>query len=301
VTGASAGAARSRDGADALGTGEAFVDLSAWRKVAVEGDDARGWLNDLLTADLSHLRPGSASRSLLLSATGRIRADVTVALIDAGFLLVQDPSQPRPIHELLAPYVLSSDVRLRDRSRELCLMAFPAGPPPDLPGADSYRPSALGSGSDRLAATEARRHIREAAATRIEADAEAVEAWRIRAGVARFPVDLREDSLPHEARLDRFIGYDKGCFLGQEAVAKTRNLGHPPFLLLAARTSVPIAAGDPIVDQGGSRVGSVTSATSEPEFGSALIARIRWTSRDAPLHLGSGEPLVDARPAAGRP
>jgi tRNA-modifying protein YgfZ len=301
VSGAPAGAAQSRDAADALGTGEAFVDLSSWRKVIVEGDDARGWLNDLLTADLSDLGRGSASRSLLLSPTGRIRADVTVALIEAGFLLVQDPLQPHAIHELLAPYVLSSDVRLHDSSSELCLLAFPGGSPPDPPGSDSYRPSALGSGGDLVAASEARARTREAASPRIEADMEAVEAWRIRGGVARFPVDLREDSLPHEARLDPLIGYDKGCFLGQEAVAKVRNLGHPPFLLVAARTRAPVAAGDPVVDEGGGRVGSVTSATSEPAGGSALIARIRWTSRDAPLHLGSGELLIDAGPAAGRP
>lgn len=290
-----------RDGAEALAEGDAFVDLSSWRKVRVLGGDARGWMNDLLTADIAELPPGSATRSLLLSPTGRIRADVTIAALAQGFLIVQDPSQPAAIDGLLTPYVLSSDVRLDDETGSLCLLAFPGGDVPEVARVETYRPSALGSGADLVAEAEARGTVQRAATPLLEADAEAVEAWRIRRGMARFPVDLGQDSLPHEAALDPFIGYAKGCFLGQEAVAKVRNLGHPPYVLLAAHTSRLVRAGEPVHDDAGQEVGSLTSATTLPGGGGAVIVRVRWAARDGRLTTTSGEALIEPRPASVSP
>jgi folate-binding protein YgfZ len=290
-----------RDAAEALAAGDAFADLSSWRKVRVLGGDARGWLNDLLTADIAELAPGAASRSLLLGPTGRIRADVTIASLDQGFLLLQDPSQPVAIDSLLTPYVLSSEVRLEDQTDSLSILAFPGGEAPEVDGARAYRPSALGAGADLVAESGAREMLRRAAAPLTEADPDAVEAWRIRRGEARFPVDLGEDSLPHEAALDPFIGYAKGCFLGQEAVAKVRNLGHPPFVLLAAHTARQVGAGEPVHDDAGQKIGSITSATPLPGRGAAVIARVRWPARERRLTTSSGGALLERRPASGTP
>jgi folate-binding Fe-S cluster repair protein YgfZ len=108
----------------ALEAGRAFVDLSSQRLTLVTGKDARGWLNDLVTAPVARLTPGDAVRSLLLSPTGHVRADLDIACLDEGFLLLQDPNQPDPIAELLARYVLSSHVMLADRSGTLCLLGM---------------------------------------------------------------------------------------------------------------------------------------------------------------------------------
>jgi folate-binding protein YgfZ len=282
----------------ALEAGRAFVDLSAWRTVLVGGTDAAAWLNDLLTADLAGMGTDEGRRSLLLSPTGRIRAEVTVVAVDDGFVLVQDPIQDAPIDRALAPYVLSSDVTVEDANARFRLLAFPgAEPPPGAPG-QVLAPSVLGEGADLLLSPsegdEAMRGAREAGLA--EVDLEAVEAWRIRRGLPRVGVDLGEDSLPHEAPVDRLIGYGKGCFLGQEAVAKVRNLGHPPFVLVAVTAPDRLSAGDPVrVD--GTDVGLVTSATGLPDHGSAAIARVRWTARDAELEALSGAPLEVRRPS----
>src|SRR5919199_4022863 len=98
------------DAASVLRDGRAVVDLSFWRTVAVSGRDAWTWLNDLASADLSALGPGRARRSLLLSPTGRVRADFTVAVADGDPLLIQDPAQPASAAALLSRYVLSSEV-----------------------------------------------------------------------------------------------------------------------------------------------------------------------------------------------
>src|SRR4029450_6543458 len=81
-------------------------------------------------------------------------------------------------------------------------------------------------------------------------------------------------SLPAEAGLDDAIDYGKGCFLGQEAVAKVRNLGHPARVLRHVRVPGSATAGDPIFADGAA-VGELTSATHE-DGSTVAIARVRW-------------------------
>ena len=288
------------DGLEGLRAGRAFVDLSAWRKVQVAGTDARGWLNDLITADIDHLEPGRSARSLLLTPTGRIRADFSVAPWQDGFLLAQDPEQPAAIYSLLAPYVLSSDVRLADRTGELALYACPGSSAPPAAALARWRPSCVGEGIDYLAAAGPGADAVSSslrAAGLAPAGLESLEAWRVERGAARFGVDLLEDSLPHEAGLDRAIGYDKGCFLGQEALAKVRNLGHPPHVVLAAVTGGTAGPGDAVTADGG-EVGLVTSATLLPDGRTAAIVRVRWSARDSALTTAEGQRITPTGPAS---
>lgn len=262
--------------------GRAYAELDGWRLVEVAGSDARAWLHDLLMADVESLGPGEARRALLLKPTGHIRADVTVAARGGGFLLVQDPRQPTTIDRILAPYVLSADVRLEDRTDELRAVAFPNRPPD---GSEGYAPSAAGPGHDRILPAGEKVEPRGAEPVPLEV----LEAWRVVRGEARFPQDLGERSLPNEAGLEMLIDHaEKGCFLGQEAVAKTRTLGRPPFALIAARAEGGSEPGRKVL-AGGAEVGEVTSA-AEVDGAASLIARVRWSSREGELTVG-GERL----------
>ena len=279
-------------------TGERwFADLSDRRFAVVRGDDAEGWLNDLLTADMTGLVPGEARRTLLLTATGRIRADLAATSFEGSILLIQDPTQPDAIDRLLDPYVLSSDVTLEDRSDALALFGF-STPAPAVHGAVILRPSTIGAGEDLLASAGRADDIRAAAADAGFAaiDPAGLDAVRIRRGVPRFPIDLTGDSLPHEVPLDAAIDFGKGCYLGQEAVAKVRNLGHPPFVLLAAEVDGLARAGDDVVSNG-QPAGTVTSAI-RTEAGTAAIVRVRWASREGPLSLADGASLRTRASAA---
>lgn len=248
----------------AFGEGRSSAAADA-RVVRVSGSEARGWLDDLVTARVGALAPGAQTRSLLLSPTGRIRADVWVVARDRSFLLIQMRDQPRSIADLLAPYVLSSDVGLDelpdvdvglasgDPDARVVLGRAPADPPTHLPA---------------------------------DLPAEVFEAWRIRRGIARFPLDVDEDSTPAEGGLERLIDATKGCFLGQEAVAKIRNLGHPARIALALRGPGGTAPGDE-VSAGGRAVGVVTSVAADGE-GSVLMARVGWHEREADLTVPTG-------------
>jgi folate-binding protein YgfZ len=278
------------DTVERLRSGRAFADLSGWRKVAVSGSDASQWLDDLVTADLSELAPGRARHALFLSPTGGVRAAFTVAVTDDGFVLIQDPGQPGPIQRLLQPYVLSSDVALEDRSDQLALLAFPGrNEAPDVlvgqvaPSA----PSCLGAGVDVMApASERDVLVRELKGRFAWAGDEDVEAWRIAERLPRFGVDALEGDLPQEAGLSSAVSRGKGCFPGQEAVAKVDILGHPRRVVLAFEADGPVPAGDAVM-RDGSRVGSVTSSMNAEER-TLLLARIEWDARGAELRTGSG-------------
>lgn len=278
---------------EALGlieAGQARLPLPGWRLTMATGEDARSFLHDLLTADVATLEEGRSRRALLLSPTGRIRADVTVAAVAEGLLLAQAPDQPHSVADLLARYVLSAAVGLTDRSDDLSIVAFPGGDP--VWAGARYAPSVMGPGTDVVVSPGDHAH----ALPGTEIPPEAAEAWRILQGMALFPRDLTERSLPNEAGLDTRIDVDKGCFLGQEAVAKVRNLGHPSHAVLAVGASRPIRAGDE-VRAGGDPAGEVTSAARARRW--AGIVRVRWDARREELATSSGVPLEVSGLASG--
>ncbi len=279
---------------DALRHGHAFADLSSWWKTSVGGEDAIGWLHDLLTADIASLLPGMSRRSLLLTPTGRIRADVHLARSGHDLFLLQAPCANDPVARLLAPYVLSSDVRLDDVTDVFALLAVPGAGGADS-AATSFAPSVLGAGHDEILPAGPPAVERRAALTAgglVEATAEAVEIDRIRRGVARMGNDFDESSLPAEAGLDALIDATKGCFLGQESVARVRDLGHPPRVLRRVRTDGVVRVGEP-VRVGDREVGQITSAAAGVGHDSVAITRVGWEAREDELALDGGRRLVD--------
>jgi folate-binding protein YgfZ len=284
-----------------LDAGTAFADLSHWRKVRVSGSDAATWLNDLISADIADLSPGRSRRSLLLSPTGRIRAEFTVAGLEDALLLIQDPRQPGHVGDLLSPYTLSSDVALDDRSGHLALFAFPGGAEaPDVSRTARSAPSCLGEGVDLLAAmAEHDRLLSTLRQERTLATSQDVEAWRVTHGVPRLGPDVLEGDLPQEGGLTDAVAFDKGCYLGQEAVAKVRNLGHPRRLVIHLEGSGPVSPGDP-VEVSGRDAGSITSVARSGD-GVVALARIRWDAREGPFRTRAGMELRRARPRQPTP
>lgn len=281
----------------ALQRGRAFADLSERRKVRIFGADAVAWLHDLLTADVAGLTPGRTSRALLLSPTGRIRADVHVLRRDADLLLVQRLDQPEHIGLLLGPYVLSSNVSLEDTTGSLAMFAV-LGDAADRVGLPGFVPSALGPGIDLVTATgKSAWRIEDALvkADLVEIHDEALEVWRILHGDPRMGVDFDANAYPAEARLDDTVDAAKGCFLGQEAVARIRNLGHPPSVLRHMRAGVALHSDAPVYADG-ERVGTVTSAAADLHGGVGLV-RVRYADATTRLTDTEGRSIVDVSTA----
>jgi len=281
-----------QDQVAALEEGRAYLEHTDVSLTVVSGADARSWLHDLVTADVATLEPFQTRPSLLLSPTGKIRATFHVLGLGRDFLIAQPTDQPSPIDGLLAPYVLSSDVALGTSPLLVFSVPSPRAIPPWI--SEGWRPGIHDDGVDLLVAEDARSETRErfAGSGFVGVGPAAVETVRIRRGIPRFPVDLDEDSLPAEADLEPSIDFTKGCFLGQESVAKVRNLGHPARVVFALRSAEPARAGEPVL-AGGHEVGLVTSA-APIAGGSAVLARVRWAARGSDLRTIAGTAL---RPA----
>lgn len=272
---------------EALSEGRAAVELSDHRLVRLRGSDARLWLHDLLTADVASLRPGEARRSLLLDPAGHIRADIQVACDDEGLWLFQAPEQVDHVGSALAIYVLSSDVQLEDLTGRRSLTALPG--PSEEPG--GFRPSVLGAGRDLL--TDAEGPLAPAGRGFVSGDA--VEVWRIRAGRPRMGPDFDRTSIPAEAGLEALIDTSKGCFLGQESVARVRNLGHPTRVLRHLEGDGRVDAGSTLSTIEGEAAGVVTSAASGGGDATVLLASVPWGVREASLRSDEGVPLFPVR------
>lgn len=274
---------------EAIEEGRAFARPAGLRIVRVDGSDASAWLHDLVTTDVASLGPGRARRSLLLTPTGRIRADFMVGRDGEAHWLIQDAAQTHALDAALAIYVLSSDVRLT-RVDEHAVWTLLGTATRHATARGGFTPSILGPGMDVMTSNLAGGppwSPSEGLPTLDLVDEDALEAWRILRGDPRMGTDFEEGALPSEAGLDATIDATKGCFLGQESVAKIRNLGHPPTVLRHLRTEGAVLAGTPVGD-GDADVGVVSSATACPDGGTVAIVRVEWSSRDADLRAPDG-------------
>jgi hypothetical protein len=285
-------------GATGLADGEAYVDASSWRAVSVTGPDAAGWLNDLVSADLAGIPTGRALASLLLGPTGGVLAAFTVAVEDEGFVLIQDPDQPS-VADLLSRYVLSSGVRVEDVSGISTILALPGLVEPPAVAIGRWRaPSCLsgsgGDGHDLVGPADAREAMLNEMRDHASASRSDAEAWRVLAAVPKLGVDTEPADLPHECGMSAAVAEDKGCFLGQEAVARSRR-GRPRRLLLPVLADGPIAPGDE-VRADGAAAGRVTSAADVDGVHLGL-ARVVWAHREGPWRTASGSRLERRRVA----
>jgi glycine cleavage system aminomethyltransferase T len=285
-----------------LASGKAFVDLSSWRKVGVSSRDPISWLNGLLSANVDDLAPGRARHALLLSEGGGVRAEITVTVPGGSVVLIQDPAQPHPIDELLAPHTEGSDVELDDRTEELALFAFPGrSREPEAPGSAYSTPSCLGTGGvDVLSLAEDHdRLLGQFGKQNRLAEGEDVEAWRIAAGIPRVGIDTLADDLPRECGLEWAVSYGKGPYPGREAVNDETGAGRPRTVLVPLETDGPVSPGD-TVEANGSQTGRITSVASLG--GRCLVlARIAWERLEGPFHTSGGIELRPRSPGGPGP
>lgn len=223
--------------------------------VKVSGEDARNFLNGLVTTDVTQLAPGHGRFGALLTPQGKIIVDFLITEAPeghgGGFLI----DCPRPLAQSLADklgfYKLRARVVVENLTENLGVIAAWDGDlamKPDLAFADP-RDAALGW---RILAPP---DLAQKVADLIGADlveAAEYEALRIATGVPRGGLDfMYNDAFPHETNMDRLHGvdFDKGCYVGQEVVSRMQHRG-------TART----------------RTVRVTLDTAPPEAGTAVMA-----------------------------
>jgi folate-binding protein YgfZ len=255
--------------------------------VRVEGEDAPGFLQGLLTNDVVGLPAGEARYAALLTPQGKILFDFLVIRapgLPPAFLLDCPKALAADLAKRLSIYKLRAKVAISDVSADFGIVAD-WGDAIDLPaGAQVY--------ADPRAATLGRRAVlpRAAAEAFTEAALPAYEAARIAVGAPRGGVDFAYgDAFPHDADMDLFNGVDfhKGCYVGQEVVSRMKHRGETRKRVVRVRLAgAAPAPGTPVTD-GALAVGALGAAAGDKAL--ALLRIDRAAEAQA-----AGRPLVAA-------
>jgi len=205
----------------ALLEGKAWADLSHLHVIAVSGADRLKWLHDLTTQHLTELSVGQWSSALILDPQGHVEYQIN--LVDDGETswLVIDPGHIENLISYLQKMKFMLRVDVRDASNEFVVMRAP-GPVTEIGG-----PFAL------VPRPELKDMQETFAATAMQVGTWALDAERVAAGRPRIGFDTDHKSIPNElGLLNKSVHMNKGCYRGQETVAKIFNLGNPPRRLV---------------------------------------------------------------------
>jgi tRNA-modifying protein YgfZ len=256
--------------------------------VWVEGPDSPGFLQGLLSQDVAGLAIGTGRPSLLLDAKGHIVADLIVHRDAAeAFTLVAEPHLGDVLAATLERYHFSEDLEILGPEAADALVAEVAARP-EAPGADLVVPGPL-PGTWTLIVPDP---AAAAAALGMTLDPpDRLERARVAAGVPRVGIDTGERTLVQEAGLqDVAVSFDKGCYLGQETVARVEYRGKVNRRLVVLRLGEDPPAPPARVNHGGREVGTLTSVApardGEPALGLAIL-RTAAGAGDA-VTVGSG-------------
>ena len=249
----------------------------------VQGQDAAQHLQRFCTADLSDLECGEGREAMFLNTKGKLVGFVEVYRLNERWLLVGSPGQSATLQTHLDRYVVREDVQFKDLSESTSVLVLVgsnltellkplnATPPETMPGSmeGTSNPLVLSSrelGEHGLWLMAGTDELQETLVGRGETllSPETLEQIRQRNQYPRFGLDLSENNLPQELQRDSIaISFTKGCYLGQETVARIDALGHVNRLLCSLQGQGPCPTELPRdVTSPDQVVGKITSAAS---------------------------------------
>jgi folate-binding protein YgfZ len=260
-----------------------LVDRSNRGKFLLTGSEVADFLQGQVTNDVEALEPGSGCYAALLNHKGKLLADMRVLRGGDWFWIDTEELGRAPLAKTLRMYSLGRDVKSEDvtEARSILSLIGPAarealdvGPPSEehafVEGEHGiYVATPLGV--DVITADDS---VPEALGIEPVSE-EAAECLRIESGRPRHGVDMDGDTIPQEAGINhRAVSFTKGCYVGQETVARLHYKGKPNRSLRGLRLTAEAAHGDPIM-LGDRQVGSIGSTCVSPAHGPIALALVR--------------------------
>jgi folate-binding protein YgfZ len=290
---------------EAARTGAVWASLGPAAAVSLTGPDARRFCNGMWTANVRDLAVGGAARSALVDDRGRLFGLLDVLCTGPDtFLALLDGLDASAFVERFQTYVVFDDVTMTDETGRYHRWTV-QGPAVDHPPAGTF--ADLGgelrltsrrspaSGIDRLVP-----HGGTPTLAGLEGTAEDVEVLRVLAGRVAFPADTGDKGLPHELGLrDEVLSFEKGCYIGQEAINRIDVMGQVRRALAGIRLTGVADGTDVLVN--GATVGQLTSPVGLPDGSTFGLAVLRKPS-DAPgtvVSVGQTPGVVAALPFEG--
>ncbi len=324
---------------DALGHAAGVLDLSCRGRLCLGGADAERFLNGQVTNNVKGLKPGEGCYAYLVTAKGKVQADLNIFRLETELLLDFEPGLSASIQQRLERYIIADDVQIADVSTSYGLLSvqgpeaarvvaalaaqvtLPSKPLTsvslkDWPVGEAYImnvPRVGGNGFDfyvaQAGAGDVLGRLVEAAQAvgGRQCGWQALELARIEAGIPRFGADIDDSNLaPEVGNEERAISYRKGCYIGQEVISRLHSGGHVNKRLCGLKLrplpgSLP-QKGERLLKDG-QEAGYITSAVVSPRFREVIglgYVRREWCQPGTVLALASsGEAEVVALPFDG--
>lgn len=278
-----------------------FADLSARGKLRITGRDRVEWLHNIVSNTVKGLAVGEGNYGTFLTDRGKMVGDYRLLVRPDCLLLDTEPEIKDSLPTAMERFLISEDAEIHrehdryamfgvfgKKSEEVLSPVFGA----EVPSLPLYGSIELAFEGERVLVSRQNRtgelgfdvwlspstksRFRETliAAGATPISEEALEVLRVEAGIPRYGVDTNEDIIPLEARLDHAIHYQKGCYIGQEIIARMHYRGHPNKLLVPLRFEgevIPPPQTDIFPEPGAEkRNGWVTSAVFSPTLGEVV-------------------------------
>lgn len=271
-----------------------LIDISNRGRIEVKGKNSVQFLQGLVSNDVKALVPGQGVFSAFLNVTGRILADSFIYKIGEGFLIDVAPANGEKIYQSLAKFVPAGDFFVTDVTDETALLTLQGAQADDVlarAGVSAPPQAALQliettvaghpvtlinnsrtgeTGYDLVMAREHASAVRDAltqaGASLVGLDA--LNLLRLEAGLPEYGIDMDENIILLEAGLERAVSYTKGCYLGQETIAKIHHRGHNQTAkrlagIVIDSATVP-AAGAKVFNKDEREIGHITSSAHSP-------------------------------------
>jgi len=285
-----------------------LVDRSGRGKLALTGREARSFLQGQVTNDVERLEDGEGCYAAFLTPKGKMLGDLRVLAAADALLLDTERVALQALFNLIRRFSIGYEVELHKRTLERGLLSL-IGPDADriagtkelaatehahtVAGVDGIEARAIRTerGLDLLCMASETDALRASLIDRgaLPVSEAASECVRVEGGRPRYGVDLDETVIPQEAGLnDRAVSFTKGCYVGQETVARLYYRGKPNRHLRGLRLSAPFTIGtDLLLDE--RPVGRLTSVAESPRFGPIGLALVRREAAPGTVLVPGGE------------
>jgi folate-binding protein YgfZ len=289
-----------------------LLDRSGRGVLLVGGPDAAEYLQGQLTNDVEALDVGDGQYAALLDRKGHMQSDMRVLRPAAKEILVDtEPVALAATRRHLQMYSIGREVEVTDVSAERAILSLIGPRSVEVAGSAALPENTCGTsavagveclavgtrdGLDLVVAAAETERLREAllAAGAVEVSPEAAEILRIESGVPRFGAEMGNATMPAEAGIvEHAVSFTKGCYIGQETVARLHYKGRPNRHLRGLRLSAPAEPGTAL-RLGEKEVGSLGGACVSPAFGPIGLAILRREAEPG-AELAVGEDGVTAQ------
>ncbi len=283
-----------------------LADISHLGRLRITGKDRVSFLNGLLTNDISQLKENKGQRSALLNSKARVLADLHLYAQPDGLLIDTGESPASHVKEILDRFIITEDVQIQDSSQDLVQLTV-QGPRssqvvkevlgPEAQDLKQLEQKTLGP-STIIARDRTGQTGYDIILPALEAEpvwhgfllnggdlglnpvgSQALEILRLEAGYPKYATDIDENTIILEAGFKDAINFNKGCYLGQEVVARATHIGrvNKQLVGLEVETKDSVSPRSKLMSDG-REAGFITSAAFSPGLG--RVASLGYANRE---------------------